>query len=227
MCAFGHRLDEVAEPVDGPWVRRLTEIATQSGVSVAAGMFSPSGEFGPNGREKVINNLVITGADQLVVYPKIHLYDAFGFAESDGVVAGDQPVLVEVGGVPIGLTICYDVRFPGLYTTLAERGAKLIIVAASWGAGPGKVRQWELLTQARALDSTSFIAAVGQADPATIGGEPGGSAPTGVGHSAVIDPTGAQLVGAGAEPTLLITDIDLGQVDQVRTAIPVLDNRRF
>jgi predicted amidohydrolase len=129
--------------------------------------------------------------------------------------------------VPVGLTVCYDVRFPNLYTTLADRGAQLIVVAASWGAGPGKREQWELLTRARALDSTCFVAAVGQADPATRGIATRGTAPTGIGYSAVIGPTGAVVASAGAEPELLITDIDVDQVATARRSIPVLANRRI
>jgi predicted amidohydrolase len=229
MCAFGNRLDAIAEPVDGPWVTRLAELADRHRITVLAGMFTPGGEPAMDGREKVANTLVAVGpgAGLLAAYRKIHLFDAFGFAESDRVVAGAEPVIIEVAGVPVGLTVCYDVRFPGLYTTLADRGAKLIIVAASWGAGPGKVQQWQLLTQARALDSTCFVAAVGQADPLTAGIRTSGSAPTGVGFSAVIDPAGGALIGATAEPELLITDIDVDQVADIRKTIPVLANRRF
>ncbi|GAB3929042.1 putative nitrilase/cyanide hydratase [Microlunatus endophyticus] len=227
MCAFGNRLDTVAEPLDGSWVGRLTTIAQTYGPTIVAGMFTPGGQTGPDGRQKVINTLVATGPGGLASYQKIHLFDAFGFAESDTVVAGTEPVIIEVAGTSIGLTLCYDVRFPGLYQTLAERGAEVIIVSASWGAGPGKVEQWQLLTQARALDSTCFILAAGQADPATQGHRQAGSAPTGVGYSAVIDPSGGAIAGAGAEPELLITDIDPGQVSEVRKIIPVLANRRF
>jgi predicted amidohydrolase len=88
------------------------------------------------------------------------------------------------------------------------------------------VEQWQVLTRARALDSTCFLLAVGQADPTTIGIGPTG-APTGVGHSAVIDPTGVPLAAAGATPELLITDIDPSLVGEVRKSIPVLANRRF
>ena len=175
----------------------------------------------------MINTLVAAGPDGLAYYRKIHLFDAFGFAESDTVMAGDEPVIITVDGVRVGLTICYDVRFPGLYTTLADRGAELIIVAASWGAGPTKIEQWELLTQARALDSTCFVAAVGQADPATRGIKPHRSAPTGIGYSAVIDPTGSAIAGATAEPELLITEIDPARITEVRKTIPVLANRKF
>lgn len=226
MCAFGHRLEAVAEPIDGPWVERQRRIAEQHDITVVAGMFVPSEEIDPDGRPKVINTLVATGPGGVVGYQKIHLFDAFGFAESDTVAAGTEPVITEIAGVPVGLTLCYDVRFPGLYTTLAERGAELIIVAASWGAGPGKIEQWQLLTQARALDSTSFIAAVGQADPATRGLKTG-SAPTGIGYSALIGPDGQPVIAAGAEPELVIADLDRAAVPETRKRIPVLANRRI
>ena len=73
--------------------------------------------------------------------------------------------MITVDGVVVGLTLCYDIRFPELYVELARRGAQLITVHASWGAGPGKLEQWTLLARARALDTTSFVAAVGQAYP--------------------------------------------------------------
>ena len=76
--------------------------------------------------------------------------------------------MITVDGVGVGLTVCYDIRFPALYTELARRGAQLIAVCASWGSGPGKLEQWTLLARARALDSMSYVAAAGQADP----GEP-------------------------------------------------------
>jgi predicted amidohydrolase len=227
MCAFGNRLDTVAEPLDGPWVARLSAIAAARRVTVLAGMFTPTDEQAPDGRVKVANTLVAVGPNGLQSYRKIHLFDAFGFSESDTVVAGEEPVLIDVGGVSVGLTLCYDVRFPGLYTTLAERGAELIVVAASWGAGPGKITQWELLTQARALDSTCFVAAVGQADPATQGIRPRRGAPTGIGYSALIDPTGGAILGATAEPELLVADVDPGVLPKIRQTIPVIANRRF
>ena len=95
--------------------------------------------------------------------------------------------MVDVDGVGVGLTTCYDLRFPELFSTLARRGAQLIVVSASWAAGPGKLEQWTLLARARALDSTSYVVAAGQADP----GEPlASSAPTGVGGSLVVSPFG-------------------------------------
>ncbi len=122
----------------------------------------------------------------------------------------------------VGLTLCYDVRFPELYVELAERGAQLITVHASWGSGPGKLDQWTLLARARAIDTTGFVAAVDQGYP-----EPDIAAlgPTGVGGSLVASPTGDVLVSAGDDPQLLVTDIDLEDGRKVRETVAVLRNR--
>ncbi len=221
MRCFGRSLVEVAEPLDGPWATRVRALAAEAGVVVVVGLFTPA----DGGR--VANTLLVTGPGVEASYAKIHLFDAFGYAESDTVASGEEPLVVDVAGVPVGFTTCYDVRFPGLYTTLADRGAQVVVLCASWGAGPGKLEQWELLVRARALDATVFLAACDQADPATAGVAPSGSAPTGVGHSLLVGPSGAVLAGLGAEPGLLVADVDPTEVDAVRQTLPVLANRRF
>jgi deaminated glutathione amidase len=165
MRRFGLPLADIAEPVDGPWSQQLRKIAEHHQLVVVAGMFTP----GDAGRVRNTLRAVGPGVDEH--YHKIHLFDAFGFRESDTVAPGIASVMITVGGTKVGLTTCYDVRFPGLYVRLAEQGAEVICVAASWGAGAGKVEQWNLLTRARALDSTSYLIAAGQADPAAAGGE--------------------------------------------------------
>ena len=229
MRRFGLPLVEIAEPVDGPWVQQLKKIAEHHQLVVVAGMFTPSGD----GRVK--NTLRAVGPGVDAHYDKIHLFDAFGFRESETVAPGSEPVMISVGEARIGLTTCYDVRFPSLYVRLAELGAQVICIAASWGAGPGKIEQWQLLTRARALDSTSYVVAAGQADPAAVGSRSRaaalrkneGTAPTGVGYSAAISPRGEVLRSLGAEPGLLVADLDLDVVEQTRAAIPVLANQRF
>jgi predicted amidohydrolase len=194
MRCFGRSLVDIAEPLNGPWATGLRQLAAEHDIVVAAGMFTPADDG------RVRNTLLVVGPGVEAHYDKIHLFDAFGFAESDTVAPGREPVVVQVAGVAVGLATCYDLRFPGLFTTLAERGAELICVCASWGAGPGKVDQWELLVRARALDSTSYIAAVGQADPASVGVARTGSAPTGIGHSALISPRGEVLRALAERP---------------------------
>jgi len=221
MRRFGLPLAEIAEPVNGPWAQQLRKIAEHHQLVVVAGMFTPSGD----GRVK--NTLRAVGPGVDAHYHKIHLFDAFGFRESDTVAPGAEPVMITVAEAKVGLSTCYDVRFPGLYTRLAELGAQVICVAASWGAGVGKVEQWQLLTRARALDSTSYLVAAGQADPAAVGVVLEGTAPTGIGYSAVLSPRGEVLQSLGPEPGLLVADLDLDLVEQTRAAIPVLANRRI
>jgi predicted amidohydrolase len=225
MCRFGVPLAPIAEPVDGPWADGVRRIATESGITVIAGMFAPAGDG------RVTNTLIVAGPGapnrQDAHYDKIHLYDAFGFTESRTVAPGHEPVVVEVDEVRVGLSVCYDVRFPALYTELARRGAQLIVVCASWGSGPGKLEQWTLLARARALDSMSYIAAVGQADPgdALTPSGSGSGAPTGVGGSLVASPLGEVVASAGARPQLVVADIDVDRVAAARDSIAVLRNR--
>lgn len=216
MCRFGVPLAAVAEPVDGPWADAVRAIADDAGVTVLAGMFTPA----LDGR--VTNTLLATGGGVEARYDKIHLYDAFGFSESATVAAGHEPVVVRVDGVGVGVTLCYDVRFPYLYAELADRGASVITVSASWGAGPGKLDQWTLLTRARALDSGCFVVAAGQAYP---GPEIAAAAPTGVGGSLVVSPLGEVLGCAGPDPALMICDLDIDAVPTVRETVGVLRNR--
>ena len=219
MCRFGVPLRPVAEPLDGPWATRVRELAAGAGLTVVAGMFTPAADG------RVHNTVLVAGPDGLLGhYDKIHLYDAFGHRESDTVAPGTEPLTVDVGGVRIGVATCYDIRFPGLFTELASRGTLLTVVPASWGAGPGKLDQWTLLARARALDSTSFVAACGQAGPGgrDAGGAASGAAPTGVGGSLVVSPLGEIRARLGPAPDFTCVDLDLREVGRARRAVPVL-----
>ena len=216
MCRFGVPLAPIAEPLDGSWASGVRAIAERAGIVVVVGMFVPADDG------RVTNTLIATGPGVDAHYDKIHLYDAFGFTESNTVAPGREPVMITVDGVGIGLTLCYDVRFPELYVELAQRGAQLITVHASWGTGPGKLDQWTLLARARAIDTTGFVAAVGQAYP---GDEIAAVGPTGVGGSVVASPLGEVVVAAEANPRLLVVDIDLDEVEQARKTVAVLRNR--
>ncbi|WP_019816248.1 carbon-nitrogen hydrolase family protein [Saccharomonospora saliphila] len=220
MARFGVRLAPLAEPVDGPWASAVAEIAREAGVVVVAGMFTPAGS-------RVRNTLLVTGPGEHRGYDKIHLYDAFGFRESDTVAPGTDPLTVDVDGVRLGLATCYDVRFPALFQALADSGADAVVLPASWGAGPGKIEQWDLLVRARALDSGTWVLACGQADPAASGVPVHPKAPTGVGHSTVADPFGHVHARLEAAPELLVTDIDPAVAAHAREATGALANRRL
>ncbi|OBI84032.1 carbon-nitrogen hydrolase family protein [Mycobacterium sp. E740] len=216
MCRFGVPLAPVAEPLDGPWASGVRTIAERTGIVVVAGMFTPSHDG------RVFNTLIATGPGVDAHYEKIHLYDAFGFQESKTVAPGREPVLIDVDGVRVGLTLCYDVRFPELYVELAERGAQLITVHASWGSGPDKLEQWTLLARARAIDTTGYLAAVDQGHPNE---EVAALGPTGVGGSLVASPIGEVVSSAGTNPQLLVTDIDVPGAQKIRETIAVMRNR--
>ncbi|MEA5456483.1 carbon-nitrogen hydrolase family protein [Sinomonas sp. JGH33] len=229
MRAFGNSLVDIAEPLDGPWATAVRAAADEAGVVVVAGMFTP-GDKGA-ATTTVRNTLLVHGRGTDAHYDKIHLYDAFGFKESDTVTPGTEAVRFTVDGVTFGLATCYDVRFPALFTANAAAGAQVQIVCASWGAGPGKAEQWDLLVRARAVDTTSYVLACGQSDPAAAGPEAAAAArpgaPTGIGRSAVVDPYGNLVERAGDGPEILYADLDLAAVEEARRTLPVLVNRRL
>ncbi|MET8567509.1 carbon-nitrogen hydrolase family protein [Streptomyces sp. NPDC004783] len=218
MCAFSGPVADAAEPLDGPWARQVASLAAAHGVTIVAGTFTPA----PDGRTR--NTLLVTDGATTDGYDKIHLYDAFGYRESDTVQAGTDLLLRDIGGVRFGFATCYDVRFPEQFVALAEAGAQVVVVSASWGDGPGKAEAWRLLTTARALDTTCFVAACGQADPASVG-NPSGPGPLGVGHSRLVAPDGALVGALDQEPGLLVEDLDLAALEQARQALPVMANR--
>src|SRR5699024_4967555 len=137
----------------GPRVRAMAEGHADSGRTAPTGLAGDAGiavvlcEFSP-AADKVINLLAVyTQAGDHRDDAKIHLYDAFGFKESDTVEPGEEPVVISIDGEDVGLALCYDIRFPKLFAELSRRGARLAVVAAAWGAGPGKVEQWEILAR--------------------------------------------------------------------------------
>jgi len=211
MACFGTDLGAVAEPLDGPWVSALRQCATDLDVTVVAGMFEPADDG------RVHNTLLVAGRDVDTSYRKIHLYDAFGSRESDLVAPGTRHVVVTVRGVRVGMATCYGLRFADQFTALGRAGAELVVVPASWGDGPGKSEQWDLLTRARATDAQAWLLA---ADQAWV--PPRGTDPLGVGRSVLVDPLGRVCVMLGHEAALLTTEIDLTFVQQVRKRIPVL-----
>jgi predicted amidohydrolase len=227
MRCFGSGgLATVAEPTTGPWASEIREIAAQRGLTVVTGMFTPA----VDGR--VANTLLVARPDGTSAsYNKIHLFDAFGQQESDVVAAGDRLVLVDVDGVQVGLAVCYDLRFPALFTALAARGAQVIVVAASWADGPGKASQWELLVRARAADSTAYVLACDQARPngtgrAVAAGVPAAGVPAGIGRSLVADPWGEEVASLGPDVGVLVVELDPATVADAREAVPVLRHAR-
>jgi predicted amidohydrolase len=208
----GSLVGEFAEPLDGPFVERLTGLAKANEVTIVAGMFERSED-----PDRPYNTLVVVDGNGLLTsYRKIHLYDSFGYKESESLLAGPiEPVVVDVGGLSIGLMTCYDLRFPELARELTKRGAELVLVPAAWVAGPGKVEHWRTLAKARAIENTVFVAAVGQPGPRYTG------------HSLVVGPDGELLAEIGDGELVATARVATDLLDKVRANNPSLANRRF
>jgi predicted amidohydrolase len=211
MARFGTDLRAVAQPLDGSWANEVRALARQAGIVVVVGMFEPA----PDGR--VYNTLLATGPGVEAAYRKIHLFDAFGSRESDLVAPGHERVMVDVRGVRVGLATCFDLRFADQFTALGRDGAELVVVPASWGSGPGKEEQWDLLTRARATDAQAWLLACDQAWV-----PPTGSDPLGVGRSVLVDPLGEVRARLGQAPGMLRAQVDVEIVRTVRERVPVL-----
>ena len=220
------RLDTIAEPLDGPFLTQIRQCAEKNNIVAVIGMFAPADTKGEVNR--IENVAAVVGrageaeAPQSVAYRKVHCYDAFGYKESDTVRPGSDYVTFQCGETTVGLAICFDIRFPQQFKELARRGADLIVVPTSWADGPGKRDQWRALSAARALDSTTFIAAACQARPTGAQASSTPSGPTGIGHSVIVGPDGVRRAELGYHPGLLTLDIDPGDVQHTRRAIPVL-----
>lgn len=222
MLAFGNDLLPAATDHSEAWREDVQRLSTEIGINIVLGEFMP-------GAEGKVRNALAHYRPELgrEHYEKIHLFDAFAYAESDSVDPGGEILVSEVAGVPVGFAVCYDLRFPKLFAELSRAGAKVCILIASWGDGPGKAEQWETLIRARALDSNTFVVGVGQArrpNPQSL--VPGGP-PLGVGRSVVSDPYGKVLLRLGeVEETATIT-LDPARADQAQRDLPVLVNAKL
>lgn len=160
-------------------------------------------------------------------YDKLHMFDVTisdveTYRESDGYKPGDRAVLTEVDGVPMGMTICYDLRFPYIFRGLAKAGAKILTIPSAFSPETGAAH-WEVLLRARAIETGSFVLA-----PAQCGAHPTakGRQRTTYGHSLAVDPWGRVLVDGGDLPGVHVVDLNVNEVDDVRKRIPSLTTER-
>jgi len=206
----GSDVSAYAEPVDGPFGMAMGEVATEAGTTVVAGMFESSED-----PRRPHNTLLVRGAVE-ASYRKIHLYDSFGYRESDALSAGPlAPVVVPLGAFTLGLMTCYDLRFPELARALVDLGADVLVVPSAWVAGPRKVDHWRTLVRARAIENTVFVVAAAQPGPRYAG------------HSMVVDPLGDVLAEADeGEQTLEVT-LTVERLEEARVTNPSLKNRRL
>ena len=178
-----------------------------------------AGGYEPNGTDRPNNTLVAfdSAGVKIAEYRKLHLYDAFAYKESAYVTPGTVlPPVFDVNGIRVGLINCYDIRFPELARHLFQEGAELLTVSAAWVAGPHKEDHWLTLARARAIENTVWLAAAG-----TISDEC-------IGRSIIVDPLGLVVADLGTHPAAIaVIDISRERTDEVRGALPALDNRRI
>jgi predicted amidohydrolase len=214
------------ETVDGEFAGFFASAAAELGIWVHAGSFR---EDAGDGRAYNTSLLFDRTGRRVAAYRKIHLYDVeipgrVSYHESATIAPGEQLVTADVEGVSLGLTICYDLRFPELYRGLAVGGAQVLVVPAAFMAHTGR-DHWEVLLRARAIENQCYVVAAGQ-----IGDhDPGHGRPprTCFGRSMVIDPWGTVLVQAPDLTTVVSADIDVDRLDAVRAELPSLANRRL
>jgi len=216
----GAKLLAGAEPLDGPALAWAAGIARELGIDLVAGSVAERRE----GREKLGNTSVHFGPDgeARALYRKIHMFDVVvdgvEYLESGHEDPGEEIVMSETaGGIPLGLTVCYDLRFPELYRILAVRGARIVTVPAAFTKVTGAAH-WEVLLRARAIENQAFVVAADQIGFWDEGKES-------YGGSMIVDPWGEVLARAPDEECFVAADLDLGRQEEIRERIPSLANR--
>ena len=210
-----------AEPLEGPTLGWARALARELGVELVAGSFVEKLE----GTEKLANTSVHVDrrGELRAVYRKLHMFDVEvegrSYRESDLEEAGSEIVLSHSDeGVELGLSICYDLRFPELYRILAVRGARILTVPAAFTLATTR-DHWETLLRARAIENQAFVIAANQ-----IGEHPAGMRSGG--RSMIVDPWGLVLAQAPDEPAHIVAELDLERQREIRSALPSLANRR-
>ncbi len=214
----------LAEPLDGPTVQRFAGLAAELGIHLLLGSFN---ETSGDGR-RCHNTSVLfgPGGGVLATYRKIHLFDVdvsdeVRFQESATVAPGEAPVVVDTPLGKLGLSICYDLRFPELYRRLADDGAEVLLAPAAFTLTTGK-DHWYALLRARAIETQCWLVA-----PAQHGRHDDGGLRESYGHAAIVDPWGQVVAAAPAGPGLALAEIELERILQVRRSMPVSSHRRL
>jgi predicted amidohydrolase len=210
-----------AQPLDGPALNWARDAARELGIDLVAGSIAER----VDGADRGANTSVHVGPDgeDRAVYRKIHMFDVEvggrTYRESEHEEGGDEVVLSETaGGVELGLTVCYDLRFPELYRILAVRGARVITVPAAFTLATTR-DHWEVLLRARAIEDQAFVIAPNQIGEHARGYRSGG-------RSMIVDPWGVVLAQAPDGETFITAELDLERQAEIRRTLPSLANRR-
>jgi predicted amidohydrolase len=219
LLAAGPELLAGAEPLEGPTLTTARAWARELGIHLLAGSVS---EQGPDGKAFNTSVLIGPGGDDLAAYRKIHMFDVdvdgIAYRESDHEEPGGEIVVASLPQASLGLSVCYDLRFPELYRILAVRGARIVAVPSAFTLATGR-DHWEVLLRARAIEDQVFVLAPNQF----------GEAPPhfrSYGRSTIVDPWGVVLATAPDEECFVAADLDLAAQERVRESLPSLANRR-
>jgi predicted amidohydrolase len=212
----------IAEPIDGPTLTRLAGLARELNIHLCAGGF-PERAPVPT---KTYNTAVLFGpaGERIAVYRKIHLFDVDlpggqKFRESEWVEPGNEPVVAETALGRIGLSVCYDLRFPELYRALSARGAEILLVPSAFTLYTGK-DHWHALLRARAIENQAYVLAPGQFGQHN-------AKRWSYGKSLLIDPWGIVVAQAPDREGLAVGEVDLDLLSKVRSELPALKHRRL
>ena len=220
LLAGGAELAAGAEPLDGSSLTSARDWARDLGIHLLAGSISEQGDEG----QKASNTSVLIGpgGEDLAVYRKIHMFDVdaggVSYRESEFERPGAEAVVAQAGELEVGMTVCYDLRFPELFRILALRGARLIAVPSAFTLATGR-DHWEVLLRARAIENQLFVLAPNQ----------WGEAPphySSFGRSLIVDPWGTVLATAPDGEGFVAADLDFAAQDRVRESLPSLANRQ-
>jgi len=222
VLGSGEQLRAGSQPLDGPAISWAQEIARELGIDLVAGSIAERLEHGDG---RLANTSVHVSPDGVVraVYRKIHMFDVtvegVSYRESELEDAGSQVVVsASADGLELGLSICYDLRFPELYRILALRGARVLMVPAAFTLATTR-DHWLTLLRARAIENQAFVIAANQIGEHAPGRRSGG-------RSVIVDPWGVVLAGAPDAVTHITADLDLSRLAEIRRALPALANRR-
>jgi predicted amidohydrolase len=211
--AFGYRgYRESADDIFGTAVSAIADAAKQIAAFVVAGTFIE------RDGEQLHNTAVLLSprGDLLHTYRKLHLF-GFDHGEAAMLTAGNDWSISAIDGTPLGMTTCYDLRFPELYRRFVDQGAELFVIPTGWPAA--RLEHWQVLTRARAIENQVFLIGCNQ-----VGTQEGVEL---AGHSVVIDPWGRVVAEAGTGEEVMTVEIDLALVAKTRDEFPVLRDRRL
>lgn len=209
-----------AEGINGSSLTAVRGWAKDLGVTIVAGSIL---EAIGDGR-RAFNTSVMIGPDgrDLAIYRKIHLFDVrvgdHDYRESEATAPGDGIAVGEAFGAIVGLSVCYDLRFPELYRALVDLNARILVVPANFTVETGRAH-WDLLLRARAVENQCFVLGAGQCGHHATG-------EGAFGHSMIVDPWGVVLAEVHDDEGLAVVDLDLAGQDAIRTALPALAHRR-